>query len=169
MSTRIVVADQAEARIYDFKRAGAPMPLVLRLTNTAARLHDRDLKSDRPGRVFDRAPSVGSRRGATARHATGGERSPRKLEARRFAREIDRELDRGRHNREFDRLAIVAGQPFRGILLAALSERQKALVTKIVPKDLVHQSERALRTRLGRLASRTFPPRVPLDTMRPVT
>ena len=90
MSTRIVVADLAEARIYDLKRRDGPMLLVLRLNNAAARLHDRDLKSDRPGRVFDRAPSVRGRRGAIARHATGGERTPRRLEAKRFAREIGR-------------------------------------------------------------------------------
>lgn len=70
------------------------MPLVLELSDAVAHLHDRDLKSARPDRVFDRAPRVGGRRGATGHHATGGER-------------------------EFDSLTIVAGQPFRGIFLAA--------------------------------------------------
>jgi len=150
MSTRIVVADLAEARIYDLKRRDGPMLLVLRLNNAAARLPDRDLRSDRPGRVFDRAPSVRGRRGAIARHATGGERTPRRLEAKRFAREIAKELDRGLRNREFDRLTIVVGQPFRGILLAALGEHLKELVATIVAKDLVHESERALRAHLAR-------------------
>ena len=148
MTSRIVVADQAEARIYDFKRRNVPMQLVLSMSNAAARLHDRDLKSDRPGRVFDRAPSVRDRRGAVSRHATGGERSPRKIEAQRFAREIAKELDRGRRKREFNRLIIVAGQPFRGLLQAVLSERLKALVAATVAKDLVHQSERELRAKL---------------------
>lgn len=150
MRTRIVVADQAEARIYDFDPRDAVMPLVLQLDNAAARLHDRDLKSDRPGRVFDCAPSVGGRRGAIAHHATGGERSPRRTAATRFAREIAKELDRGRCNREFDSLTIVAGQPFRGILLAALGERLKLLVATIVAKDLVHESEPALRAHIAR-------------------
>ena len=152
MSTRIVVADQAEARIYDLKRPAAPMSLVRQLNNPAGRLHDRDLKSDRPGRVFDRAPSVRGRRGAIPHHATGGERSPRRIAAQRFARVIAKDLDRGLRKREFDRLAIVAGQPFRGILIAALSKSLKVSVTAVVAKDLVHQSERKLREHLARRA-----------------
>jgi hypothetical protein len=47
MKTRIVVCDQSEARIYELEPLGGPM-------NPIGRLHDRELKSDRPGRVFDR-------------------------------------------------------------------------------------------------------------------
>lgn len=145
---RIVVADQAEARFYDLTRRDVPMPLVLELTNAAARLHDRDLKSDRPGRLFDRAPAARGRRGAVPHHAAGSERSPRRLEARRFAGRIAQELERGLRNREFDRLTIVAGPPFRGILMSTFSGRLKAVVATIVSKDLIHQSERVLRGQL---------------------
>jgi protein required for attachment to host cells len=153
MSMRIVVADQAEARLYDLRRRDTSMLLVRRLNNPAARLHDRDLKSDRPGRVYDRPASAGTRRGAVQHHATGGERRPRRIESERFARKIAEELERGRGKREFDRLAIVSGQPFRGILLAALGKRLKAMPTTIVAKDLVHDSESQLRGRLSRKLS----------------
>src|SRR5688500_12047119 len=93
MDTRVLVADQAEARFHDLRRYDLPMPLVMQLNSKDARMHDRDLKSDRPGRVFDRAPSDRGRRGAVPHHATGSERSPRKLAAVRFAAEIAKELD----------------------------------------------------------------------------
>src|SRR5688572_18062352 len=153
MSIRVVVADQAEARIYDLRRRDASMLLVRHLNNPAARLHDRDLKSDRPGRVYDRPASAGGRRGAVQHHATGGERRPRRIESERFARKIAAELERGRGKREFDRLAIVAGQPFRGMLLAALSKGLKALPTTVLAKDLVHESPSVLPGRLSRKLS----------------
>ena len=69
---RIVVADQSQARIYS---AGARrLKLLGSLSDPRARLHDRDLGSDRPGRVFDRAVAPGKRRGrspVTVRAASG--------------------------------------------------------------------------------------------------
>ena len=114
MRDRIIVADQAEARIYDLTRRDVPMPLALGLTNGAARLHDQDLKSDRPGRIFGRAPFARGRRRAVRHHAAGSERS-----------------------RAAWRRRIVAGQPFGGTLMAALSRRLKAVLATMVSKDLI--------------------------------
>ena len=88
MVTRIVVADQGEARFYDRAGASAVLRAAGSLENPAAHQHDRDFKSDRPGRVFNRAPAAGQRRGTVARHATTGERRPRKREAELFAKRI---------------------------------------------------------------------------------
>ena len=46
------------------------------VVEAAKLLHDRDLKSDRPGRVYNSAAAPRGRRGAMAHHATGGERTP---------------------------------------------------------------------------------------------
>ena len=56
MITRIVVADHAGVRFFD---ASGPRPALREagsLDNPEARLPDRELKSDRPGRVFARLP-----------------------------------------------------------------------------------------------------------------
>ena len=148
MCVRIVVADQSEARFYDLERRGAPLRPAGSLSDPAARLHDRDFKSDRPGRVFDRAPAVGARRGASARHGTGSERRPRRHEAELFARRIGRQLDQDRRGRRFDSITLVAGAPFLGILRAQLPEPVRALITSTVARDLVHQPESALRSHL---------------------
>lgn len=146
---RIVVADQSEARFYDLTGPDGPLVVAGHLTDPKAHLHDRDLKSSPPGRVFDHAPPAFGRRGSVAHHATGGERSPRKQEAQRFAREIARELDQARQDR-FDRLVLVAAPPFLGLLRAEMSKPLHTCVVAEVPKDLVHQDEKVLREHLPR-------------------
>ncbi len=145
---RVVVADESEARFYDMDGPAAPLQLAGHVANPAARQHDRDLKSDRPGRVFDHAPAVAGRRGAVAHHGTGGERRPRKHEEERFAREVAHELRQARQQDRFDRLVLMAGPPFLGVLRAALPESVRASLIAEVPKDLVHQPDRAVRDHL---------------------
>jgi protein required for attachment to host cells len=145
--TRIIVADQAEARFYDLSD-DAQLQIAGHLSNASARLHDRDLKSDRPGRVFDRAPPASGRRGSVAHHATGGSQSPRKHESALFARRIAVALVRAHRAGQFDQLVIMAGSPFLGLLRAALPGSLGQSVVAEVAKDLVHQPETAVRAHL---------------------
>jgi protein required for attachment to host cells len=146
--TRIAVADQAEARFYD--RSGAALRPAGTLENPTAHRHDRDFKSDRPGRVFNRAPTPGQRRGTVVRHATGGERRPRKREAELFAKRIARALSVASRAGDFDGLVLVAGPAFLGLLRAALPKHLKSAVVGEVVRDLVHLSKTALRSHLPR-------------------
>lgn len=155
MLTRIVLADQSEARFYESERADEPLRLIGRLADPNARLHDRDLKSDRPGRVFDHAPASGQRRGSVAHHATGGAETPRKHEAQTFAKQIAQELETARQQNRFDRLVIVAGPPFLGVLRKELSPAIEAVVAAEIHKDLVHEPESVVRTHLAQLAARS--------------
>jgi protein required for attachment to host cells len=143
--TRVVVADRGEARFYDVGTAST-LQIAGRLVDPIARLHDRDLVSDRPGRVFNRAPPATGRRGAGARHATDGERSPRKHEATLFARRIGAELERARRQGRFEKLVLIAGPPFLGELRSSLPKSLRAMTVAEVAKDLVHRPERVLRT-----------------------
>ena len=147
-TTRIVVADQGEARFYDRTRAGGALRAAGSLENPAAHLHNRDFKSDRPGRVFDRAPTAGQRRGTVARHSAASERSPRKRAAQLFAKRIARELGAGARAGDFDPLVLVAGPAFLGLLRAALSKRLLSAVVAEVAKDLMHLPRTTLRSRL---------------------
>lgn len=148
MHMRIVVADQSEARFYDTEGAAAPLRLTGHLTDPKGRLHDRDFKSDRPGRVFDHAAPATGRRGAVGHHGTGGERHPHKHEAVLFAHRIADELDTARLEKQFDRVVLVAEPAFLGLLRAALPKRFHAVIVATVPKDLVHQDETVLRAHL---------------------
>ena len=158
MPIRIGVADQGEARFYDMERADAPLQLVGQLSDPNAHLHDRDFKSDRPGRVFDRAPPSSGRRGATSHHATSGERRPRKHEAELFARRVAEELERARHEKRFEHMILVAAPEFLGLLRKALPKALEASVLATVPKDLVHEPEHLLREHLPPLVTEASGP-----------
>ncbi|HVC31637.1 MAG TPA: host attachment protein [Steroidobacteraceae bacterium] len=147
MRIRIVVADQSEARFYDAEHRDSGLQLIGRLTDPLAHLHDRDFGSDRPGRVFDHAPLPG-RRGATAHHATGGERRPRKHEAELFARRIAAQIETAYRQNEFDRLILMAAPGFLGLLRQALPVSIRATVAAEVGKDLVHEPDKAVETHM---------------------
>lgn len=148
MRMRIVVANQAEAAFYDLdSRTGEPK-FATRLTDPLAHLHDRDLKSDRPGRFFDHAPLDHGRRGATAHHGTGGERRPRKHEAELFARQIAEQLEHARRNAEFDRLVVMAAPSFLGLLRKVLPDSVRLQVAAEVGKDLVSEPVASVRAHI---------------------
>jgi len=144
MRVRIVVADQSEADFYQLEQRDMPPQFVQRLEDADAHLHDRDLKSDRPGRVFDHAAAAGGRRGAVGHHATGGERSPRKIEARRFARRVTDALDEERRTGRYDRLVIMAPPVFLGLLREEMPAAVHELLSAEIGKDLVHEPPEAL-------------------------
>ena len=141
MTARILIADQAEARSYEVAEIGGAMRRVGEMKNPKARLHNRDLVSDRPGRVFDHAAGEGQRRGAVAHHAVGGEETPKRHDALAFASHIVQSLQSARHAREFDRLVIVAGPRFMGLLRAAVPGHLSDIVVAEVTKDLVHEAD----------------------------
>ena len=148
MKIRIVVADQSEAAFYELEQRDMPPQFIQRLTDPQAHLHDRDFKSDRPGRVFDHAPSAHGRRGAVAHHSTGGELNPRKVEARRFARRVIQALDEARRRDQYDRLVIMAPPAFLGLLREEMLPAVHTLLRAEIGKDLVHEPPDALGTYL---------------------
>jgi protein required for attachment to host cells len=155
MRVRIVVADQSEADFYELEQRDMPPRLVQRLEDADAHLHDRDLKSDRPGRIFTHVPSTGGRRGAVTHHSTGGERSPRKVEAMRFARRIGEALEEARRQHQYDRLIVMAPPTFLGLLRKELPAAVQAMLSAEIAKDLIHESPQALG---GYLPPGTFTP-----------
>lgn len=148
MRVRIVVADQSEADFYDMEKREQPPRFVARFTDPDAHLHNRDLKSDRPGRVFDHAASPGGRRGATAHHATGSEHDPRWIEAQRFARKIAAALETAREHGEFDRLVVMAPPAFLGLLRDAIPTSVRTMIAGEIAKNLVHEPVTAMQSHL---------------------
>lgn len=150
MNLRIVVADEGEARFYDATGPDGRLLEAGRIGDPAARQHDRDLKSDRPGRVFDRAPSGAGRRGAVGHHAVGGESGPRRHEAEQFARQVVQQLELAHREKRFDRLVLMAGPAFLGMLRKAMPKPLRSMVVAEVHKDLLHEAEDAVRAHLPR-------------------
>lgn len=153
MTLRIVIADQSEARFLDvpsrhaLAAAQTELTLAERLVDPAAHLHDRDLKSDRPGRAFEGLAQPG-RRGATAHHGVGADRSPRAHEAQLFAQRIMAALQRAHSRGDFDQLVLVAGPHFLGLLRQSLSPALRAALLAELHKDLAHEPTPRLREHL---------------------
>jgi protein required for attachment to host cells len=150
MLTRIVVADQGEARFYDAIGFSHPLKFSGALDNPAAHLHERDLNADRPGRVFNGASPPGRRRGASLRHSTGGERTSRRHATHLFVKRVATALDRARRAGHFGRLVLIAAPAVLGELRAALNPAVSACVVSAVAKDVVHLRSGALRRYLPR-------------------
>jgi protein required for attachment to host cells len=145
MRVRIVVADGNEALFYDADSYRGALQLSSRMEDPSARLHDRDLVTDRPGRKADRGPL--GRNGAST-HATGGEDSPRKHETQVFAKRVAEELDRTSRSDGFERVVVMAGPAFLGLLRGELSAGLRAKVVAEVPKDLVQHPQSAVKEHL---------------------
>ena len=148
----IVIADQADARFYETLGFTRPLKLTVALTNPAAHLRDQDLTSDRPGRIFGSSGAPGRRRGATTRHATGGENAPRRHATHLFARRVAAALERARCASRFERLVLVAAPAFLGELRTALPAALRPYITTTVAKDIAnhHHAETEVRRYLTR-------------------
>ena len=136
----IVVADSARARIFSVDTATAPLTPIEHLVHPESRLHDRDLKSDRPGRSFD---SKGE-----GRHATGTSVSPKQQESIRFARTVADRLEQGRVDGSYDHLIVVADPRFLGELRGAASTEVEKLVSLELNKDLSKAADGDIRRHL---------------------
>jgi protein required for attachment to host cells len=139
MRFRIVIANQSEAQFHDSVGPTRKVAAAGRLLNPQGRLHDQDLESDRPGRVFNSASVPGRRRGASPRHGANGERSTHQHVAEKFARRIGEELRRAHAAGRFDRLVLVAAPAFLGRLRRTLPADLRAIVAATVSKDMVGQ------------------------------
>ena len=136
----IVVADSARARIFSASGAASALNPLQQLVSPRARLHERDIASDRPGRSFD---SRGK-----GRHAMNTPSSAKEQVAREFAREVATALESGRTENQYRHLVVVAEPQFLGLLNKALKPETDKLVTLKIDKDLSMLTDREIRQHL---------------------
>ena len=136
----VLVADAARARIFSVDSPQANLNPVEQLVSPEARLHDRDINADRPGRAFD---SFGE-----GRHAMGTNTDPKEQDAIRFAREVADHLEQGRVGNRFDRLILVAEPHFLGLLRKSIKPPLGQLITLEINKDLSRAKEQEIREHL---------------------
>lgn len=136
----ILCANGGRARILEAESPTASLVEVAALVNPSARVKERELTSDRPGRTFD---SVGA-----GRHAKASEVEPKQEEEIRFAKLLADRLEQGRVTQAFDRLALVASPEFLGYLRASLDEPLESIVALEIDKDYTSLKPEELRARL---------------------
>jgi len=138
--TWLLVSDAARARIFSVDDAERTLVPVEQFVSPAARLHDRDFNTDRPGRAANNAGG---------RHTTAASVSPKQEDAERFARMVAGQLEQGRIAHRFERLVLVAEPQFLGLLRKASSPSLERTVAVEIDKDLSKSEIGELRQRLA--------------------
>lgn len=141
MRIRVVVADQSSARFFDTEHLGDRLQFASRIGGDPPPARGGDPKPTHPDLVFGRVHSGSGRGGAVEHQCVGGETRPSKQAVKNFARLIGAELERGRSLAVFDRLVLIAGPTFLGMLRAGLPKSVRMIVVAQVPKNLAHCSD----------------------------
>ncbi len=142
-STWIVVAESARARIFTLSGIGAKLQEVTDLSHPESRLHDTELTSGLPGRTFDIQ--------GQGRHAMEPATDPKEREARAFAVEIARHIERGRNDGNFDALVLIAPPKFLGRLRAELSKPARDTLAGEIDKNLVEADTKTIERQVSTL------------------
>lgn len=138
----ILVANQAEARIYSSDQNTEKLVLVDTLANKEGTAHTRDLISDAPGRAFD---SIGS-----GRHAMEPNTSIKDEQRRRFVKEMTEKLHAAYLKGAFTELVLLAAPDVLGAIRKSLKTDLKKTVVKEIPKDVIGQSDDKIRSQVVR-------------------
>ncbi|MBE9548229.1 MAG: host attachment protein [Proteobacteria bacterium] len=138
----ILVANQAEARIYSASRLSEKLTPVHTLTHAEGAAHVGDLTDDEPGRVHDRM--------GPARHSMEPGAGIKAGHRRRFAKEIVARLEAAHMQGEFNRLVILAAPAMLGAIRKAMSTDISSTVIKELSKDVVGQGLDKIQEQLRR-------------------
>lgn len=130
----VLVADEAIARLLA-STDGGPLVPAEELTDPDAHARGADLRRDAHGR---RNANATSSAGLDETHQQAGV----------FARRVAERLAQARREQRYDELRIAAAPRFLGLLRKELAPQVAEVVTRELDKDLVHETEAQLATRL---------------------
>jgi protein required for attachment to host cells len=134
-TTWIVVANSSTARIYENTGINKGLHLINQMEHPESRMKGSDLVSDRPGHMQSVGNGHGARQQAT---------DPKQNEAEHFALDLAKTLDHGRGEHKYERLIVVASNPFLGTLKSRLSNQVQALVSDAIEKDYTKATDKEL-------------------------
>ena len=135
VTTWILVADGARARVYQNKGPGSGLAETRFPEMVGSHEPARDINADRPGRM--QGPSM-------PRHGIDWSSDPHREQKRAFAKDVAEFLKLQARRNAFDRLVIAAPAKTLGDLREALDPLVAERVTEEVPKDLTQFNVREL-------------------------
>lgn len=141
--TWILIADAGRARLCVQKGLAGPCRMVQSFANPSARGSDRDLGSDRPGRV--------QQRGSGGRAALQPRLTPKRIESAQFAREVMAAAAAVLDQDAAARLWLVAPPRFLGLLRQGTPAAVCDRIDASLAVDLTAVSEHDLPERLAAL------------------
>jgi protein required for attachment to host cells len=128
METRVIVADNARARIFTSNDVINHLVEQADFIHPEARLANRDLVSDAAGKSRDPHESFDP------------STPPTEYEAQKFARLLARHLKQLHNEQHFDHLILIAPPGFMGMLRKELPGPLDQLIEKSIDKDLTTAS-----------------------------
>lgn len=137
MKTWIVVAQRDGARIYEWTARSAPLRLCEDIAHPEGRLKDGEVEHG----------------GSATKHEL-----PTEHLASAFAKQVAQVIERARLKHSFDRLVLVAGPRFMGLLRDELSHSARELLAHEIVKNFGHLGADELK----RHVEAEFVPRAPL-------
>lgn len=138
----ILVANQAQAKIYSATRIPGNLVLMGTMKHAEGAAHTRDLISNAPGRAYNRV--------GPARHGMEPETGVKEEERRKFVKEIVGRLQTAHLRGEFERLVLLAAPAVLGVIRKTLNGDLIKTVIKEIPKDVVGQGPEKVHTQLVR-------------------
>ena len=136
----VLSAASADAVVYKSKGGKDGLHEHKRFEHAQARLHDRELTTDLPGRAYDSA--------GHGRHAMEQPTDPKRHEADAFARELADYLEHGCTAGACEKLYIVAPPAFLGLLRKHYSKPVQQCLAQEVDLNLSNIDARDIRSRL---------------------
>ena len=124
METRVIVADNARARIFSSHSVINHLEEIEDFVHPEARLSNSELVGDSSGKSVDQHGSLDP--------AT----SPKEQEEQDFARLLGKHLKALHNEQHFEQLILIAAPSFLGMLRKALPGPLDQLVSQTIDKDL---------------------------------
>lgn len=146
MTTWVLVASAARARIFEGADAHAALREVSDLVNPEDRLLAQELKSDKPGRAFDIHGGH--------RHAMETPVDPKEQAAIRFAKQVVEDLEAGLREGRFDSLYLIAAPRFLGLLRGHIGGALAATIKGEAAKDLTREDPDSIQAHIADLPGR---------------
>lgn len=144
----ILVSDASRARIYFVEAPHRPMVQRAEFEHAESRAMEKDLVSDRPGRM-PQSTSSGAHPGHGSRSGMEPGTTAKEVEHERFARTLTAELNTQFSRNAFARLVVVANPEFLGLLRDSLSDPLKKALAASVNKDYTRLELRELEEQLA--------------------
>jgi protein required for attachment to host cells len=140
MTTWVLVADSAHARIFSAEKPTSTLKELEGLVHSKSRQHEQKLTSDLPGRQAGGSTAI--------HHSVGNEGNIKENEMVVFAKELSRRLDAAQREGKFRRLIVVAAPAFLGRLRQEMSSKVSKLVSHEIDKNIIKLDATSIREHL---------------------
>jgi protein required for attachment to host cells len=136
-TTWILVADSSRAKIFEVRGAMRDVHEIEAFVHPEGRAHNRDLKTDGPGRYFSKGEH-------TQAHTATPKVEPQEHEAELFARRLTDYLEKARATQRFESLHPIAPPEFLGLIRRPLAKEAQDLVEATLAKEVAWFDERSI-------------------------